>query len=482
MTRTSTPGLIAGRYELRDLVADKAGSALWRAEDTVLDRPVGVRLLPRADSRAADLKSAAVAAATLMDRHVVRVLDVLEHDDKVVVVTEWVAGTPYDELIRSSGHPDGDDDAHFDCVGTVRAVARCVAAAHAADITHGRLRPSAVLVTDTGEVRVRGFGVDAVLWGVSPEEASDDARAADLHGVGALLYAGLTRRWPDGPVDDLEAAPRNASGRVPWPSRVTADVTPALDEVCARTLLTTSPVRGKTRYESAAALVDALVTTPTTALHAPPTRTEPRSPYALRALRAGVAALCAVLLIVVGVRWAISDGGRPLSTNTTAPLITSQTASSAGTTPNATPTRLQLVAAKDFDPYGRDKKENSQLVAGAIDNKPTDGWTTSRYVESNIGRKPGVGLIIDLGTPRPMSLVTLRLRGSGSDFELRTADAPGANEKAYQLQATVKGAGESVTVRFPTPVTARYLLIWFTGLPYVNGFYQAGINDVVVKG
>jgi len=483
MARTSTPGLIARRYELRDLVADKAGSSLWRAEDTVLGRPVGIRLLSWDDPRAGDLKTAAIAAATLMDRHVVRVLDVLEQEGQLAVVTEWVSGRPYGELIEPAD-ADHDDGPHFDCVTVVRDIARCVASAHAAGITHGRLRPNAILITDSGDVRVRGFGVDAVLWGVSPAEALDDARAADLHGVGALLYAGLTRRWPDGPVDDLDPAPRNAAGRVPWPSRVTADVPPGLDEVCARSLLTTSPMRGKPRYESVTHLVDALVITSATVPRSQEAaqRSTTTSPNAIRAARSAVAMFCAVLLIIIGARWALSDGGRPLTVDVAAPRIAASPSTTAGPAPNVIPSRVALVAAKDFDPYGSDKKENPLLTGRAIDDDPSDGWLTSRYTESNIANKPGVGLIVDLGTPRPMSLVSLRLKGSGSDFDLRTADAPGANEKAYQLQAAVTGAGNAVTVRFPSPITARYLLIWFTGLPYIDGRYRGGIDDVVVKG
>ncbi len=482
MARTSTPGALAGRYELRDLVAEKAGSTLWRAQDTILGRPVGVRLLPCSDDRAADLKAAAIAAATLIDRHVVRVLDVLEHEDQLAVVTEWVAGTPYGELIRSAYKTEGNDQSGLGATHTVREVARCVAAAHDVNITHGRLRPNAVLVTDTGEVRVRGFGVDAVLWGVTPEEANDDPRVADIHGVGALLYSSLTSRWPDGPVNGLGAAPNNASGRVPWPSRVTADIPLSLDEVCARSLLNTAPMRGKARYETAAALVEALVTTPQTVTAEQPLRTSPASPYAIRAIRSILAILCALAVVIVGVRWLMSDGGRPLTTNASAPLITPATPASSGPPINPDPARLPLVAAQDFDPYGRDKQENPRLVATAIDRNPNDGWSTGKYGASNMGRKPGVGLIIDLGVTRAMSLVTLRLRGSGSDFELRSADAPGKNELSYTLQASVVGAGDAVTVRFPSPVSARYLLIWFTGLPYLDGTYQGGVDDVVIKG
>ena len=90
---------------------------------------------------------------------------------------------------------------------------------------HAHVRPSAVMITDTGEVRVRGLGVDRALYGVEPEL---DPELADVHGAGAILYAGLTGRWPGrrrcGP--DARRALARRGGRIPWPSRVVADVPP----------------------------------------------------------------------------------------------------------------------------------------------------------------------------------------------------------------------------------------------------------------
>jgi hypothetical protein len=51
-----------GRYVLDDLVAESAGSRMWRATDPVLHRAVGVRLLDAEDPRADALREAACLA------------------------------------------------------------------------------------------------------------------------------------------------------------------------------------------------------------------------------------------------------------------------------------------------------------------------------------------------------------------------------------------------------------------------------------
>jgi hypothetical protein len=48
--------------------------------------------------------------------------------------------------------------------------------------------------------------------------------------------------------------------------------------------------------------------------------------------------------------------------------------------------------------------------------------------------------------------------------------------------AEVTGASNAITLRVPTPVTTRYVLIWLTNVPPVNGSYQGGVAEVRVLG
>ena len=37
-------------------------------------------------------------------------------------------------------------------------------------------------------------------------------------------------------------------------------------------------------------------------------------------------------------------------------------------------------------------------------------------------------------------------------------------------------------LRVPKPVTTRYLLVWFTQLPWADGAYQGGVSNIRVRG
>ena len=88
----------------------------------------------------------------------------------------------------------------------------------------------------------------------------------------------------------------------------------------------------------------------------------------------------------------------------------------------------------------------------------------------------------DLGAPRPVSVVELSLVGNGSDVSLRAGDDLAKAPKKWTSMSEVTGAGDSLVLRVPAPVTTRYLLVWFTQLPWADGAYQGGVSNIRVRG
>ena len=94
------PGdVLAGRYRLTDLLTESAGGRFWRAFDSVLQRDVAVHIIPLTDERAPLLREAARTSATVLDRRMLRVLDIDETADRCFVVNEWGSGTSLDILL-----------------------------------------------------------------------------------------------------------------------------------------------------------------------------------------------------------------------------------------------------------------------------------------------------------------------------------------------------------------------------------------------
>jgi hypothetical protein len=116
----------------------------------------------------------------------------------------------------------------------------------------------------------------------------------------------------------------------------------------------------------------------------------------------------------------------------------------------------------------------------AFDGDMNTAWRTVTYYNKSLD-KPGVGLLVDLGAPRSIGKVTLNLVGNGTDLQVLTSNEEGENPQDYDLMAQATEAGEKVTLKSPRPASARYVLVWLTGLPQVDGGWRGGIREIKVS-
>jgi hypothetical protein len=229
------PGVtLAGRYRVAELLAETPGDGgvaqTWRAVDEVLSRSVVVHVLAADDPRSDHLLEASRRAATAADVRFLRVLDALRDDGVAYVVREWVAG-------RSLGTILGDGPLPPQQAGLlVREVAEALARAHDQGLSHERLDPDSIVVTDSGSLKIVGLATQAALTAGRGASEADPGRS-DALGIGRLLYAALTARWPTGPRCGLGAAPRAADGSLLSPRQCLAGVPRSLDEITERILI-----------------------------------------------------------------------------------------------------------------------------------------------------------------------------------------------------------------------------------------------------
>lgn len=481
----STPAATAGatvlsRYVLDDRIGGDDTVTVWRGTDVRLARAVGVRLLARTDPRADTVLAGARLAAAFTSRRAVPVLDVDidEPSGLVVVVDEWVPGLGFGDYLAARG----DRLSSGEATGVCLELSRVLAAAHADGLAHGALRPNSLLVTDSGEVRLRGLGIASALSGAESSFAQD--AAADVHGVGSFLYLGLTGRWPDGAVDHVPGAARLSGGALPWPSRVVADVPSDLDTIAARAVHGTTLPKGRTRFsdvaslsrELAAAMSERPVVDPTPIVGS--ARRRPR--FWVRAVGVVLAVAVVVAIAWAGLVLAGSPDDAPVATT---PLPALSTGTPAPTTSTSTPRGnepIPIVAIKDLDPYGQDKTEHPDQAPLAVDGNPGTSWTTLLYSQADMSGKKGVGLLLDLGAPRPVSSVKLVLVGNDTDVEVLAGDHPRKAPRGFDLLGSAQSAPTEATIRSVAPVTHRYLVVWLTRLPPTTGGFRGGVAEIQV--
>jgi hypothetical protein len=503
-----------GRYRLLDLVTQDAGADghedvyLWHGFDEVLDRAVAMRVLDADDPRCPAVLGAAQAAALVDDRRLLRVLDIVDlpatrtDPARVAVVSEWASGRNLERTLQDRG---GTPFAAPEALSLVAEVARAIAAESRHSVSHGRLRPSSVFITDAGEVRVRGMAVDAALFGPLPD--LPDRKQADVDALGSLVYLLTTGYWPgDAPVA-APPAPRSGDIVLP-PSQVRAAVPRGVDDVVARSVVTAARSRGVARVPDPAAFatmvgaaLDHVAPVSTTVRAVPKT---PGQRWARRIL-VWTGRLIAVLLaiaLVLGIGWAgwqlvtSTSGSTEAATSGIDEMLTSPARPVDDLSSSTIEQTFPIAEFRSYDPFGDDDgngkpdkrkgRESEDLAITVNDDDPDTAWLTSQYSSPDLDGKEGVGLVLDLGQPEDVQQVSLNLVGKGSNVDIRVADRILPDPALWTPLASAFAPRDRIDVRSPRPVTGRFVLIWFTQVPPEvdegTGVYQGGVRSVVVSG
>jgi F5/8 type C domain len=535
-TYTSEPGTrLAGRYRLVDQVTSGTGWTYWKATDETLARAVTVLTFATGFPRVTETVTAARAASRLGDPRFSQVFDVEDGEELSYVVLEWVAVESLLDMLS-----EGPLDPPRAAAMMVEA-ARAIAAAHEIGLAHLRLDPACLHWTVGGGVKIAGLGIDAALAGSDPEtltaseDGTDDPELTDTQDLARLLYAALTGYWPGQPGSAgpapalLPPAPENGSGLC-TPRQVSAGVPAGVDEVTCRALFQ-KPGRHGPALSTAATFAEALASAappmplpfstgfttariaapgydyqadgstspypppdapphpgPHPGPHKGPHRAPRPRPGGERstAARAVIAVVIVLVLTAVGVAaWSISRGMHhsptPAASRTQSP---SQSATAAAAVP------LTPVSATVYNPLGSSGDDDPADASKAIDGSASTFWHTSYYLGHQFGNlKKGTGLIIDMGRTVRLSQLTVQFGTSCCThvlIEVGNSNTTSATALSTFTRVQSSSAAQGSTTFNVTKQTAgRYVLIWITDLPPLDGStgrYETMIYNITARG
>ncbi|HXM86515.1 MAG TPA: protein kinase [Solirubrobacteraceae bacterium] len=503
--------LLGGRYRLDAQIGRGGMSAVYRAFDIVLERPVAIKVMHREIASDSDqlerFRREARSVARLSHPHIVTVIDAGEEpaDDgssTPYIVLEYVDGETLKQLIRRQGPLDSPQ-----AIAYAIELTRALGAAHERMIVHRDVKPQNVLIGDEGGAKITDFGIARTLTEegltvagrvlgttdyVSPEQALGQpvTGQSDLYSLGIVLYEMLTGEVPFTGETPVAVAMRHVREQVPDVQRLRPDVSAATASVIDRAVAKDLDWRYADADSMAAALEDVLAIEAaragqatgeaTSVLRTLPGDARQRLPWRMRhparwlASLALVGAIVAIALIAAAQHAHSGTGVSP------------EVHSSAGLQPVA----LSQTAAHDYNPFGTEP-ENRDRVQNVIDSDPNTVWSTAHYYEETLKKPGGVGVgvyldaaprvaarAIEIQTPTPgfdvqiYAATKLNLSyayGNSTPLTQRGWQGPLASAENVRKAQRIKLSGDS---------SYRYYLVWLTTLP--PGQQSASISEITL--
>jgi serine/threonine-protein kinase len=254
---TIPAGVKVDRYLIESAIGNGSMGDVLLATDVDLHRKVAVKILSEKHRDNKELQGRFVregrAVAAISHPNVVQVFSTGRYDDRPFIAMEFLAGTDLQSVVRGRGKMGSEE-----ATRTAAKVARGLQAAANAGLIHRDVKPSNIVLLDSGDIKVTDFGLAkpmdpkkepaltalGVVVGtpdyIAPEQARGDAldERVDIYALGGTLYYLVTGVPPfrkGNPKDDkyLKVVARHLRDPAPDPRART----PELDAELANTIL-----------------------------------------------------------------------------------------------------------------------------------------------------------------------------------------------------------------------------------------------------
>jgi Nif-specific regulatory protein len=252
------------RFQIRAVLKETPAVAVYRVFDVSDKRDEAIKILRHELSEPQQLlrfKAEFATLAGLEHPSIIKVFDFGLIDDRFPYFTmEFFAGKKISEFF------DGQNwDALYDVILQIASALHHI---HHLGIIHLDLKPSNILVSDSGQAKIMDFGVAVeshqvldrrirgTLHYMAPEVLRQDRvdSRADLYALGMTLYETVTGALPAYGKQPIDVIRMHLDGEIRPPSAINPHVPDALEQIIMR-LLEKDP---RHRFPSAAALLQAV--------------------------------------------------------------------------------------------------------------------------------------------------------------------------------------------------------------------------------
>lgn len=263
--------LLAGRYELIEIIGHGGMAIVYKARCRLLNRYVAIKILrpefTKDQKFVENFRKESQSAAGLSHPNIVSVYDVGQEGNIHYIVMELIDGEPLSKIISEEGRLP-----YKRAIGIVKQVASALSLAHKNQIIHRDVKPHNILITKEGVAKLADFGIakamsestvaggdNKVLGSVhyfSPEQARGsyiDERS-DIYSLGIVFYEMLTGEVPFDGENPISVALMHINDSVPSVSTKVDGIPPQVERIISKA----TDKYQNNRYKSADELIDDL--------------------------------------------------------------------------------------------------------------------------------------------------------------------------------------------------------------------------------
>jgi serine/threonine-protein kinase len=198
-------GQIVGKYKILSTIGSGGFGTVYLAEDTWIDKKVALKVPHKQATEFAELLREPRLLASLSHPNIVTILTAERQTNVFFIVMEFVAGETLEAVVARDGALDLQVALDYTCQ-----IGNAVDYAHRQGVLHRDLRPSNVIVSESGMLKVADFGTSRFLEiaahgttiigsppYMAPEQFQGKALfASDVYSLGVTMFEMLTGTLP----------------------------------------------------------------------------------------------------------------------------------------------------------------------------------------------------------------------------------------------------------------------------------------------
>lgn len=194
-----------GRYNIIEKLGTGSMGTVYLAHDPILDRNVALKVLLSKflDTQYQTIRDRFVREAKILAKldhpNIVRVIDILFEEDKIIISMEYVKGKNLRDFLTANPNLS-----YKQKVDLAVQIARGLEAIHKLNLIHRDLKPANILISTAGQIKIMDFGISKNLDQqmthsneflgtpayMSPEQVANGAidHRSDIFAFGVILY------------------------------------------------------------------------------------------------------------------------------------------------------------------------------------------------------------------------------------------------------------------------------------------------------